>query len=85
MNQFLWGALATAALVSSLLFAKFFNQTRERLFALFSAGFFVLSLNWLILGLTQPGDESRHYAFYIRLVAFGLLLYGIIDKNRRPN
>jgi hypothetical protein len=83
MNVFIWGALTMASLTIGLFFFKFWRRTEERLFGLFGAAFFVFALNWLVLGVVQPSDESRHYAYLIRLFAFVLLLVGIIDKNRK--
>lgn len=83
MGTFLWGAQATAALIASMFFLRFWTQTRERLFALFSAAFLVFALNWVLLAL-YPHDESRHAVFFVRLFAFLLIIAGIIDKNRRP-
>jgi hypothetical protein len=83
MHQFLWGALASACGVAGLLFLKFWTQTRDRLFAMFAAAFFVLGLNWVVLATFQTTDETRHYAYFVRLVAFLIIMVGIIDKNRR--
>jgi hypothetical protein len=82
MNVFLWGALSACSLIACILFLKFFTQTRDRLFAMFSAAFFMLALNWSVLGVLQPDNESRHFAYYFRLAAFVLILVGIVDKNR---
>jgi hypothetical protein len=83
MNQFLWGACASAALIIALLFLKFWSQTRDRLFALFAAAFVALGANWGLLGLLDPKHEARHGVYLLRLVGFGLIVAAIIDKNRR--
>jgi hypothetical protein len=80
---YLWGALTMVSATIGLMFLKAWRRTSERLFALFGTAFFVFALNWLVLALVQPNQESRHYAYLIRLFAFVLLLIGIIDKNRR--
>jgi hypothetical protein len=80
---FLWGALTLASATIGLMFLKFWRRTGDRLFALFGTAFFVFALNWLVLAAVQPSQESRHYAYLIRLFAFVLMLIGIIDKNRR--
>ena len=83
MLLFLWGALTMVSATIGLMFLKFWRRTGDRLFALFGTAFFVFALNWLVLAVVQPSDESRHYVYLIRLFAFVLLLIGIIDKNRR--
>lgn len=83
MNQFIWGACAAAAATVALLFLKFWRQTRDRLFGLFSLAFLAFASNWTILGLLDPESESRNAAYLVRLLAFGLIVAAIVDKNRR--
>ena len=83
MNQLLWGALAMAAWVVALFFAKFWKSTRDRLFFFFFVAFALLSLNWLGLALVQSVAESRHKLMLLRLAAFVLIIVGVVDKNRR--
>ena len=80
---FLWGALAMAAVVAGLHFARFFTRTRDRLFLALALTFWIMALNWTLLAILDPDDESRHYVMVIRLVAFVVLIAGIVDKNRR--
>jgi hypothetical protein len=83
MNQFMWGALTMACVIAALFFFKFWSQTRDRLFAAFSAAFAMMAVNWAVLGLTTPSDEARHFVYAIRLAAFALIVAGVVDKNRR--
>lgn len=83
MNQFIWGACAVSAATVALFFLKFWRQTRDRLFGMFSLAFMALAVNWMVLGLLDPKSESRHAAYVFRLLAFGLIVAAIIDKNRR--
>jgi hypothetical protein len=83
MKSFLWGMLAMSAAVSSLLFLRYGKVTRDRLFLYFSAAFLALTLNWLGLAIIEPDTEHRHLAYFLRLIAFVLILIGIVDKNVR--
>ena len=83
LHPFLFGLLTAAALTAALIFLRFFRMTRDRLFAYFAAAFVALALNWLALAMTDPAFEERYYVFLLRLVAFGCILVGIFDKNRR--
>jgi hypothetical protein len=83
MKEFLWGLLAMASAVASLLFLRYGKVTRDRLFLYFSAAFFAMTLNWLGLAIIEPDNEHRHVAYLLRLLAFVLILIGIIDKNVR--
>ena len=84
MNPFfMWGALATSALVAALFFLKFWSTSRDRLFFFFFLAFLMFSFNWIGLALFQSVPESRHKVMLLRLLAFSLILIGIFDKNRR--
>ncbi len=83
MHQFLWGALAMGCWVAGLCFFRFWRVTRERLFLFLGSAFWVLVLNWTGLAFVPREDETRHYVFVLRLIAFVLIIVGIIDKNRR--
>lgn len=83
MNHFLWGAISMACFVAGLFFLRYFAQSRERLFAFFWLAFWALATHWMLLAAREPIAETRHYYYIIRLVAFGLILAGIVDKNAR--
>ncbi|ABS24305.1 DUF5985 family protein [Anaeromyxobacter sp. Fw109-5] len=83
MRGFAWGVLAAGCAVAGLFFLRFWRESRDRLFAGFAAAFFILCVNWLVLGITNSGDETRHNAYVLRLVAFLVLIWAIVDKNRR--
>lgn len=83
MREFLWGTLAMASATAGLLFLRYARITRDRLFLFFSAAFLVMALNWLGLAIIEPSNEDRYLAYFLRLIAFVLILIGIIDKNIR--
>ena len=85
MKIYAWGLLSMASLVAALFFLRFWRETRERLFAFFALAFLGLGATWLGLAIiNHPADEAQQeYAYVVRLVAFVILLIGIIDKNRR--
>jgi hypothetical protein len=82
MTLFLWGTLATTTWVIGLVFFRYWAETKDRFFAFFGAAFWVFCANWVALAVINPTDETRHYVYLIRLVAFVLILVAIIDKNR---
>ena len=79
---FLQTVSATAAAVAALFFLRFWRDSRDRLFAFFAAMFALLSISWTLLAVYHPTDEARPYIYAIRLVAFLLIIAGIVDKNR---
>lgn len=84
MSQLLSGALATVCLFIGIFFLRYWRTSGDRLFLLFASAFWVFSLHWAGLGLANVADESRHYYYLLRLVAFALIIGGVIDKNRSP-
>jgi hypothetical protein len=80
---FLQGISSTAACVSGLFFLKFWRNSRDTLFAFFAAAFAILGLSWALLAIVAPTQESRPYIYGLRLIAFGLMIAGIVAKNRR--
>lgn len=74
---------ATGAWVTGLLFFRFWQDTADRLFALFAFAFWLLSASWLMLAVLDPTDEARPYVYAVRLVAFLLIIAAVANKNRR--
>jgi hypothetical protein len=83
MNQFLWGALTTCAWIIGVFFLRFWRLHGDRLFLYFFVAFWALAFNWLWLAMVPSVDETRHYAYLLRLLAFTLIIVGVVDKNRR--
>jgi hypothetical protein len=81
MHDFLLGLIVMGCLVAGLFFLRFWRKTRDRLFAVFAAAFWLLALNWTLVVLVS-GEEVRPALYAIRLLAFVLILLGIADKNR---
>ena len=82
MNQFLLGCLTTVCLTIAVFFLKFFRESKDRLFAYFAAAFAVLAVDWFAQAFLIPRHERQHFLFLIRLVAFLLIIAGVVDKNR---
>jgi hypothetical protein len=82
---FAWGALAALSLVAGLFFLRFWKTTRDRLFLAFSLAFAVFAVHWTCLTLGVPPGEDSHYAYALRFLAFLLIVWGVIDKNRRAS
>ncbi len=82
LNQFLHGAIMMGFLVAGFFFLRFHRRTRERLFAMFAASFFVLAGERFVLASVDPTAEFRPYVYVFRLIAFLLIIVAIVDKNR---
>ena len=82
VNSVLLGAVAMASLVAALFFLRFWRQTRDRFFLLFSIAFCFDAATRLGLGLSEVSDEQEPFFYLARLVTFGLIIIAIILKNR---
>jgi Family of unknown function (DUF5985) len=82
MNQILTGALAMAFAVAGVFFLRFWRDTRERLFALFAVACFVMAVNRVGLALAAQQDVRGDHLYWVRLLAFALILVAVLDKNR---
>jgi hypothetical protein len=83
MVTFLYGAAAMGCMVIGAFFWRFWKQSVDRLFLMFSMAFWILAVDRTVLGVVEFSTEGREYVFLLRLLAFCLILYGIVDKNRR--
>ena len=84
MTQFLSGCLFMSFFLSGLFFLRFRVRTQDAFFSYFTAAFWLLALERIPLLLITAADERHGFIFLIRLTAFLLIIYAIIDKNRQP-
>ncbi|HEY2774165.1 MAG TPA: DUF5985 family protein [Candidatus Binatia bacterium] len=85
LNETLIGAIAMASLVIGVFFLRFWRDGGDRFFLLFALSFFVEGVNRVAQALSASPNEGTLSRYGIRLVAFGLILAAILDKNRSKN
>ncbi len=78
----LLGAIAATCFVASLFFLRFWQTTRDRFFLFFTLFFTIGGCERIIMALTNPSNEQEPPFYILRLIAFLILLYAIVDKNR---
>ena len=79
---FLSGMLAAGYLVVAGFFLRFWKQTRDRLFLYFTVAFALLALQRALVVPEFALVEDKTWAYVLRLLAFLLIAYGIVMKNR---
>lgn len=84
MTLFMSGVLVMGYAVSALFFARFWKDTRDRLFLYFAFAFALLAVQRGGLALSAVEGYSTTWYYLLRLFAFLLILAAIVDKNRRP-
>lgn len=80
---FLYGLVAMGLAVSALFFVRYWRQTHDRLFAFFAAAFGLMAIERVAVVFAQLRLENVAWLYLIRLVAFVLIAWAIIEKNRR--
>ncbi len=84
-KQVVFGAIGMGMAVAGFFFLRFWRQSRDRLFALFALAFFVLAVNRFGIALVEPNEANAirgDYLYWVRFLAFALILVAIVDKNR---
>lgn len=82
MNSVILGAVAMASAIAALFFLRFWKQTGDRLFLLFSLAFAVDVVGRTALALGKVSSEQEPLIYTARFVTFALILLAIINKNR---
>lgn len=79
----LLGAIAMGWFVAGLQFLRFWRDGRDRFFLLFALSFFVEGLGRVMVALSERPNEGSPYLYLLRLLAYGLIIWAIVEKNRR--
>jgi amino acid transporter len=83
LKSLVTGAMVMGYLTAGLFFLRFWRDTRDRLFAIFAGAFWLLAVQRAVLTLAMhEGDPGAVWIYGLRLLAFLLILFAIIDKNR---
>ena len=77
------GAIAMGWFVAGLQFLRFWRDGRDRFFLLFALSFFVEGLGRVMVALSERPNEGSPYLYLLRLLAYGLIIWAIVEKNRR--
>jgi hypothetical protein len=75
------GALTMGFVVAGVFFLRFWRDTKDRLFGFFALAFFVLAASRLGLAI-HPAESRGDYLYWVRFLAFAVILLAILDKNR---
>jgi hypothetical protein len=83
MNDFVSGILTMGYIVAGIFFLRFWRDSRDRLFAMFGAAFFILAVQRLGLEFANDVPERATLWYFVRLLAFVIIIIAIFDKNRK--
>lgn len=81
MNQLLAGAVAMGSLTIALFFIRFWRSTRDRFFLYFALSFLIEGLHRIYANFDLSASEDTPHHYLIRLLAYSLILWAIVEKN----
>jgi hypothetical protein len=81
MTDLLTGAICMGSLLIALFFLRFWRDSGDRFFLYFAASFFIEGLHRLYSALADAGAEDSPLHYLIRLLAYGLIMWAILEKN----
>ena len=83
MSQLLIGAIVMASFVAGLFFFRYWRSSRDKFFLYFALSFWIEAANRIALGLWGPTSEFEPLFYGVRVLAYGLIVLAILQKNRK--
>jgi hypothetical protein len=83
LATFLDGGRVVFCLIIALGFLRLGRTTHDRLYHAFAIAFVLMSVSSIFVGLRVAAADWSYIAFLPRLLAFLVIIWAIVDKNRR--
>ena len=81
MSDLIAGAIAMASFIIALFFLRFWRDSRDRFFLYFALSFGIEGVHRIVSALTYDDNEDSPLHYLVRLLAYGLILWAILEKN----
>ena len=81
MSDLFSGAIAMASFIIALFFLRFWRDSRDRFFLYFALSFGIEGVHRIVTALTYDDNEDSPLHYLVRLLAYGLILWAILEKN----
>jgi len=81
MGEFMLGAVTIASAMVGLFFLRFWRKSRDRFFLFFALSFWLEGLGRVLEALSESQHQDVPAHYLVRLLAYGLILIAIVDKN----
>ena len=81
MSVFVSGMTTMGFLIAALFFFRFWRRTKDNLFVYFGASFVILAITQFMVALLSAPTEHQSLIYALRLLAFVVLIVGIVTKN----
>lgn len=82
LTTFLSGGIVMANAAIGLIFYRFWRNSRDSLFLMFSLAFWVFAIERTLLVFVTPTNEITPLIYLVRVLGFFLIVWGILEKNR---
>jgi uncharacterized membrane protein HdeD (DUF308 family) len=77
----LLGVIATTSITAAIFFLRFWKRTRDSLFLAFAIAFLIEGVNRIAVLEVERPNEGSPWTYVVRLIAFLIILAGILNKN----
>ena len=81
VDAFLLGVIATTSITAAIFFLKFWKRTHDSLFLAFGVAFLIEGVNRITVLEVERPNEGSPWTYVVRLIAFLIILAGILNKN----
>jgi uncharacterized membrane protein HdeD (DUF308 family) len=81
MSDLFSGAIAMASFIVALFFLRFWRDSRDRFFLYFALSFGIEGVHRIVTALSYDDNEDSPLHYLVRLLAYGLILWAILEKN----
>jgi uncharacterized membrane protein HdeD (DUF308 family) len=75
------GAIVIASIAIALFFLRFWRDSGDRFFLYFALSFLIEGIHRLVATITLATHEDSPLHYLVRLLAYGLILWAILEKN----
>ena len=75
------GVIATSSITAAIFFLKFWRRTHDSLFLAFAVAFLIEGVNRIAVLEVERPNEGSPWTYVVRLIAFLIILAGILYKN----
>lgn len=80
---FMNGAAMMCCLVAAIFFLKFWKSSADRFFGLFSLAFVILAVERTAIMLSNGMQEADPSVYLLRCIGFSMIIFAVVDKNRK--
>jgi hypothetical protein len=84
VQVFVSGGLSVGYLVAALFFLRFWATSKRFLFAVFATAFVLMACTQALPSLLGIPREYQSFVYLMRLVAFLLIIYGVLRHSFEP-